>query len=63
MSDGIPPLPVAPRIGREGRQRGVLGVAENAERVRGLAIGPRGVPEDTREAECDRPALRVGRNS
>src|SRR5699024_9865718 len=58
----IPPLPVAPRVRGKGGQRRMLGITENTERVRSLAIRPGGVPEDAGEAERDGPSLRVGSN-
>lgn len=49
----IPPLPVAVEVRREIGEGRVARVAEKAERGRGLAAGPRGVPEDAGEAEGD----------
>ncbi len=49
----IGPWPVAVEGRREIGEGWVARVAENAEGGRGLAAGPRGVPEDAGEAEGD----------
>src|SRR5271157_443309 len=49
----VPPLPVAVRLGREFRQGGVPGVAEDSQGVGWLALRPGRVPEDRGEAKRD----------
>ena len=60
MGDRVPPLPVAVGIGGKICERRMFRITEDTEGVRGLAVRPGGVPEDTGETQFDSSLCGVG---